>query len=97
MTHPEGNLTTLGQHSTGLTTDSTREGDMISLGAVVQFVVTVLVVGLIFWLLWWLVGYINPPEPFNKVLRVGLMVLAVLILCALLLSLVGYPMVRVGP
>ena len=41
----------------------------------------IVIVGVIFWLIWWFIGYIGVPEPFNKVLRVvvGLVALVVLI------------------
>ncbi len=62
---------------------------MISIGGAVTVVVYLMVAGLIFWLLWFLIGYVNPPEPFNKVARVILMILAVLVIIGILLSLVG--------
>lgn len=62
---------------------------MISLTALVSLVIYLVVAGLIFWLLWWLIGYCGIPEPFNKVARVILAVLAVLVCIGLLLSLVG--------
>ena len=64
---------------------------MISLSAVITVVVYLIVAGLIFWLLWWLVNYIAPPEPFRKIANVVLAILAVLVVCSLLLSLVGGP------
>lgn len=67
---------------------------MISLQAVVYFVVYLVVAGLIFWLLFWLLDYLRPPEPFYKVGRVILAVLAVLVAISILLSLVGYPVIR---
>lgn len=68
---------------------------MISLSAAVTLIVYLVVAGLIFALLFWLVGYVGLPEPFNKVARVVLAVLAVLVLIGLLLSLVtGTPIFR---
>lgn len=68
---------------------------MISLSGAVTVVVYLLVAGLVFGLLFWLVGYCGLPEPFNKVARVILAVLAVLVLIGLLLSLVsGQPIFR---
>lgn len=62
---------------------------MISIEGAVHAVVIMIVAGLIFWLLWFLIGYVNPPEPFNKLARVILMILAVLVCIGVLLSMVG--------
>lgn len=68
---------------------------MISLTAAVTIFMYILVAGLVFWLLWWLVGYIGLPEPFNKVARVVLAILAVLVIIGVLLSVVnGTPIFR---
>lgn len=65
----------------------------ISGSALVSAVIWLIIVALIFWLLWWLVGYINPPEPFAKILRVILAILAVLFLINALLSMAGHPII----
>ncbi len=57
-------------------------------------VVYLIVVGLIFWLLWWIIRYANVPEPFNKVLKVVLALVAVIFLINWLLGLVGEPFIR---
>ena len=62
------------------------EPRMISLSAAVRIIFTIIVAGLIFWLLWWLVGYLTLPQPFDKVARVVLVVLAVAVLIGLLLQ-----------
>ncbi len=62
---------------------------MISLSGAVVLVVYLIVAGLIFWLLHWLIGYINPPEPFNKIATVVLAIIAVLVVIGILLSMVG--------
>ena len=62
---------------------------MISISAVIMVVLYLVVVGVIFWLLNWLIDYCGVPDPFNKVARIILAVLAVFICIALLLSLVG--------
>ena len=62
---------------------------MISLSALVSVLVWLVVVGLICWLAWWLIGYIGLPEPFNKVARVIIAVVAVILLINFLLTLVG--------
>lgn len=56
--------------------------------------VQLLIVGAITWLLWWLVGFIGLPEPFNKVARGIIAVVAVFFLINLLLGLAGTPLVR---
>ncbi len=62
---------------------------MISLSAAVMILVYLIVAGLIFGLLWWLVGYIGLPEPFNKLVRVVLAILAVFVIIGILLQLAG--------
>lgn len=48
-------------------------------------------IGLAFWLLWWLLGYIGLPEPFNKVARVILGLVAVVILIRFIFKILGNP------
>jgi hypothetical protein len=62
--------------------------------ALVSSVLWLVVIGLIFWLLWWLIGYVGVPEPFNKVLRVIVAIVAVILLINFLLGLVGSPFIR---
>ena len=61
----------------------------VSAGGLVNVLIQVLVIGLIVWLLWWLIGYIGLPEPFNKVARVIIAVVAVIFLINVILSLAG--------
>jgi cadmium resistance protein CadD (predicted permease) len=68
---------------------------MIDVSNLVSIIVYLLVVGGICWLLWWLVGYIGLPEPFNKIARVIIAVVAVVLCINLLLSLLGTPLFRV--
>ena len=67
---------------------------MIEGTGLINLLVWIIVIGCIFGLLWWLIGYVGLPEPFNKVARVVLAVIAVLILINVLLGLVGTPMFR---
>lgn len=67
---------------------------MISIEAAVMIVLYLIIGGLIFGLLWWLIGYCAIPEPFNKVARVILAVLAVLVIISMLLSIIGHPIFR---
>lgn len=70
---------------------------MISGSALLSLLILIIVAGLIFYLLWWLVGYCGLPEPFNKVARVILAVVAVIFLINLLLQVGGMtPLVRIG-
>lgn len=62
---------------------------MISISVALSVVMSLVVGGLIFWLLWWLVAYCALPQPFDKVARVILAVLAVGVLCTVLLSLIN--------
>lgn len=64
---------------------------MISVGGVLQAVLWVIVAGLVWWLLDWLVGYCGVPDPFARVARVVLAVLAVVLLISVILSLAGGP------
>ncbi len=57
----------------------------------ISLVVWIIVIGSIFGLLWWIIGFAGIPEPFNKIARVVVAVVAVLILINLLLGLTGSP------
>lgn len=61
----------------------------LSVGGLVPLLINIVVVGLILWLLYWLIGYVGLPEPFAKVARVILAVVAVIWLINLLLGLTG--------
>jgi len=67
---------------------------MISGSALGSLLLTLVIVGLICYLLWWFIGYIGLPEPFNKVARVLIALVAVIYLINLLLSLGGHPLIR---
>lgn len=73
---------------------------MISIEQVVWFVLYLLGAGLIFGLLLFLIGYVsdNFPvmAPFAKFAKIGLMILAVLVLISVILSFMGHPLVRFG-
>jgi uncharacterized membrane protein len=60
-------------------------------GELIQLVIWLVIVGLILWLAWWFVGYVGLPEPFNKVARVIIGLVAFIILLYLLLGMVGAP------
>ncbi len=62
--------------------------------SLIHILVELCVIGLVFWLVWWLIGYMALPEPFNKVARVIVALVAVLFLINLVLGLGGTPLVR---
>ena len=68
---------------------------MITLQTLMHVVIYLLVIGGVCWLLWWLIGYIGLPEPFNKIARVIIAVVAVFLLINLLIGFAGgTPLVR---
>lgn len=62
--------------------------------AVISAIMTLIILGLVFWLLWWLVNYIAIPEPFKTVANAVLAIAAVFLLINVLMSLIGFPLVR---
>jgi len=62
---------------------------MVSISAAVTIVLYLIVGGMVFWLLDWLIGYCRIPEPFNKIARVVLAVLAVFVIIGILLQMIG--------
>ena len=65
----------------------------VSVDGLVSFLIYIVVVGLIFWLLWWLIAYVGLPEPFSKVAKIVLAVVAVIICINLLLGFAGHPFI----
>lgn len=65
----------------------------VAVGGLLNFVVYIIVVGLVFWLLWWLISYVGLPDPFAKIAKVILAVIAVLICINILLGMIGSPIV----
>lgn len=59
---------------------------MISLGAAIRVVMTLIVAGLIFWLLWWLLDYCQLQAPFDRIAHVVLAILAVCVIIGILYS-----------
>lgn len=66
----------------------------ISGDALVNALIWLVIVGIICWLIWWFISYIGLPEPFNKVARVLVALIAVVFLINALLTLVGKPFIR---
>ena len=68
----------------------------MELTGLLHLVIWLLVIGLVFYLLWWVVGQAALPEPFNKVIRIILCIIAVLLLISVLMGVVGYaPPIRI--
>lgn len=67
---------------------------MFTIDQLVRLVVLVIVIGLIFGLLNYLIDHVRMFEPYRDVARTVLLVAGVLILISILLSLIGYPIVR---
>ena len=66
----------------------------ISGDSLIHAVIVLIVLGVVFGILWWLVGYCALPEPFNKVARVLIALVAALILIGFLLDLIGHPVIK---
>jgi len=62
---------------------------MITLGTLVSVVIFFLIVGLVVWLLLWLIDYVPVPQPFDRVARIVVVVLAVLLVISKLLQIGG--------
>jgi len=67
---------------------------MITGSALLPLLVSLVIAGLIFWVLMWAIGAIGIPEPFNKIARVLVILVAVVYLLDVLLGLGGHPLVR---
>jgi len=67
---------------------------MLSVEAVVLAVVYLIIAGIIFGLLFWAINFVGLPEPFGKLARVVLVLGAVFVCIAVLLSMIGHPIVR---
>lgn len=65
----------------------------ISGETLVHAVIWIIIAGVIFWLVNWLIDYCGLPAPFNKVAKVIVAVVAVLILINALLTIAGHPLV----
>ncbi len=66
---------------------------LVSGQAVISAVIMLIIGGVIFGLLLWLVDFCKTPEPFNRVAKVLLAIVAVLVVINALLTLVGRPII----
>jgi hypothetical protein len=64
----------------------------MSLSGLLEFVVYIVVISLIFYAVWWFIGYVGIPEPFNKIVRVVIGLVALIIVVNMLLGLAGSPL-----
>ena len=66
---------------------------IITGSSLLSLLITLVIAGLICWLLWWFMGYVGLPEPFNKVARVLVGLVALIFLINVLMGLVGKPFI----
>lgn len=66
----------------------------LSGSALINSLIYLVIVALIFWVIWWFIGYVGIPEPFNKVIRVVVGLVALVFVINFLLSLVGDPFIK---
>jgi len=67
----------------------------VSVDNLIEVVIYLVILSLVFWVIWWFVGYVGVPEPFNKVIRVVIGLVALLVVVSLLLGmLTGSPIIR---
>jgi len=62
----------------------------MDIGTLLHLVVQIIVVGAICWLIWWLIDYFGLPEPFNKIGKGLVAVVAAIFLIQILLGLGGF-------
>ena len=65
----------------------------LSVQGLMSMLIYLVVIGLIFWCIWWALSYFAIPEPFNKIIRVVVGLVALIIVINLLLGLVGHPFI----
>lgn len=61
----------------------------ISGSVLLNAIIWIIVAGVIFWLMNWLIAYVGIPEPFAKVAKVIIAIVAVVLLINALLSIAG--------
>jgi hypothetical protein len=67
----------------------------MDLSALLNVVIYLLIIGGVFYLLFWLIGFAGLPEPFSKIAKIIVAVVAVVILINLLLGFGGHtPLIR---
>ena len=66
---------------------------LISGEGLVSALIYLICLAVCFWLIWFLIDYCAVPEPFNKVLRVIVMIAAVVVLINVMMSIAGHPLI----
>lgn len=66
----------------------------VSIDGMISLVVYLVIIALIFWVVWWFIGYVGVPEPFNKVIRVVMGLIALLVVISILLGMLGQPVMN---
>jgi hypothetical protein len=61
----------------------------MDISSLLHLLVVIVIAGLVFWLIWWFIGYVGVPEPFNKVIRVIVGLVALIFLIGILLNIAG--------
>lgn len=64
----------------------------VGLDSMLSLLIYLVIIGLVFYAIWWFLGYVGIPEPFNKIIRAIVGLVALIIVINLLLGLVGRPM-----
>lgn len=67
---------------------------LISGSGLIHLLIQLVIVALIFWVLYWGLSQVGIPEPFNKIIRVILILAACIFVINALLSLVGTPFIQ---
>ncbi len=64
----------------------------LSISGLLTLIVYIVIIGAIFWAIWWFLGQMGLPQPFDKVARVIVALVALVIVVNLLLGMAGTPM-----
>lgn len=66
----------------------------IGVGGLLGLVINIVIIGLIFWSILWFIDYVGIPEPFNKIIRVVVALIALIVIVNILLGLGGTPFIN---
>lgn len=64
--------------------------------SLIDILVYLVIWGLVLYVLWWAIGALGLPEPFNKVARVVLVLVTVIVLLNLLIGFAPGPRIRLS-
>ena len=65
----------------------------ISMNSLISVLIYLVIIGLVFYAVWWFIGYVGLPAPFDKIIRVIVGLVALVVVVGLLLDLAGTPLV----